>query len=247
MLCPPSVFEGSLPPALHTTGVHRGITRYASSEARPPARRRWRARAKCAGVVSVVATPVSMRERGARPAAAGPVRSLRTCRAARSAGQPSCQQRPRRPVARVPGSPAGAGVSRHPRGLSFFIQLDFQFVSEANVKGGLCTGLKKRNRALELTRAPGRGSGCPDGANHGPGPQRWATAPRQTARPQCPRSQVAARKVVTPMRWLNWTPKYFVSFPDPPPSPFAMVPDGPTKCHLGERTDDSTALSMCRT
>lgn len=117
-LCPPSVFEGSLPPALHTTGVHRGITRYASSEARPPARRRWRARAECAGEVSVVAAPVSMRERGARPAAAGPVRSLRTCRAARSAGQPSCQQRPRRPVARVPGSPAGApngaGGSRHP-------------------------------------------------------------------------------------------------------------------------------------
>lgn len=55
---------------------------------------------------------------GARPAAAGPVRSLRTCRAARSAGQPSGQQRPRRPVARVPGSPAGApngaGGSRHP-------------------------------------------------------------------------------------------------------------------------------------
>lgn len=156
MLCPPSVFEGSLPPALHTTGVHRGITRYASSEARPPARRRWRARAECAGEVSVVAAPVSMRERGARPAAAGPVRSLRTCRAARSAGQPSCQQRPRRPVARVPGSPAGAGVSRHPRGLSFFIQLDFQFVSEANVKGGALHWPEKeepRPRAHESSRA----------------------------------------------------------------------------------------------
>lgn len=77
----------------------------------------------------MVAAPVSMRERGARPAAAGPVRSLRTCRVARSAGQPSCQQRPRRPVARIPGSPAGApdgaGVSRHPRGCRFLSSLIF--------------------------------------------------------------------------------------------------------------------------
>lgn len=109
----------------------------------------------------MVAAPVSMRERGARPAAAGPVRSLRTCRVARSAGQPSCQQRPRRPVARVPGSPAELPTAQGsratpPTGLSFFIQLDFQFVSEANVKGGALHWPEKeepRPRAHESSRA----------------------------------------------------------------------------------------------
>lgn len=146
----------------------------------------------------------------ARPVGAGMVRSLRTCRVAGVQVSPPANG-VTGPRACVPGGPRPAfpealqelltarGSHVPPARLPFFIQLVFQFVSEANVRGAALHWPEKEEALPRAHESSGRGSGCPGAWCQS---RAWTSAmghcTQMDRQARCSR-QVAAWEVVTPM------------------------------------------------
>lgn len=115
------------------------------------------------------------------------------------------------PRACVPGGPRPAfpealqelltarGSHAPPARLPFFIQLVFQFVSEANVRGATLHWPEKEEALPRAHESSGRGSGCPGAWCQS---RAWTSAmghcTQMDRQARCSR-QVAAWEVVTPM------------------------------------------------